>query len=165
MASASIMLANATKRSMFQALRSSSRLSSAVPSPSFGSARFVTTYYTPAHEYCKVDGNVATVGITDFAQAALGDIVFVDLPEPDDEFEAKESFGSVESVKAASDVYAPVSGKVLEVNETLTDEPALVNTSAEDEAWFIKLEISDESELSGLMGADAYKEHCEKEAH
>lgn len=108
---------------------------------------------------------MATVGITDFAQAALGDIVFVDLPEPDDEFEAKESFGSVESVKAASDVYAPVSGKVLEVNETLTDEPALVNTSAEDEAWFIKLEISDESELSGLMGADAYKEHCEKEAH
>ena len=165
MASASIMLANATRRSMFKALRSSSRLSSAVSSPSFGSARSMATYYTPAHEYCKVDGNVATVGITDFAQAALGDIVFVDLPEPDDEFEAKESFGSVESVKAASDVYAPVSGKVLEVNETLTDEPALVNTSAEDEAWFIKLEISDESELSELMGADAYKEHCEKEAH
>lgn len=150
---------------MFQALRSSARLSS-VSSPSFGSsARFMTTYYTPAHEYCKVDGNVATVGITDFAQAALGDIVFVDLPEPDDEFEAKDSFGSVESVKAASDVYAPVSGKVLEVNETLSDEPALVNTSAEDEAWFIKLEITDESELSELMGADAYKEHCEKEAH
>mmetsp|Transcript_17644 Transcript_17644/g.27656 ORF Transcript_17644/g.27656 Transcript_17644/m.27656 type:complete len:165 (-) Transcript_17644:285-779(-) len=164
MASASIMFANATRRSMFQALRSSSRLSS-VSSPSFGSARFMTTYYTPAHEYCKVDGNVATVGITDFAQAALGDIVFVDLPEPDDEFEAKDSFGSVESVKAASDVYAPVSGKVLEVNETLSDEPALVNTSAEDEAWFIKLEITDESELSELMGADAYKEHCEKEAH
>eukprot|EP00573_Skeletonema_grethae_P001438 CAMPEP_0201685952 /NCGR_PEP_ID=MMETSP0578-20130828/572_1 /ASSEMBLY_ACC=CAM_ASM_000663 /TAXON_ID=267565 /ORGANISM="Skeletonema grethea, Strain CCMP 1804" /LENGTH=166 /DNA_ID=CAMNT_0048169937 /DNA_START=44 /DNA_END=544 /DNA_ORIENTATION=- len=166
MASASIMFANATRRSMFQALRASSARLSSVSSPSFGSsARFMTTYYTPAHEYCKVDGNVATVGITDFAQAALGDIVFVDLPEPDDEFEAKDSFGSVESVKAASDVYAPVSGKVLEVNETLSDEPALVNTSAEDEAWFIKLEITDESELSELMGADAYKEHCEKEAH
>jgi glycine cleavage system H protein len=152
---------------MFQAMRSSSsRLSSSVvSSPSFGSARLMSTYYTPAHEYCKVDGNVATIGITDFAQAALGDIVFVDLPAPGDEFEAKDSFGSVESVKAASDVYAPVSGKVLEVNEALTDEPALVNTSAEDEAWFIKLEMTDESELGGLMGADAYKEHCEKEAH
>ena len=124
----------------------------------------MSTYYTPAHEYCKVDGNVATVGITDFAQAALGDIVYVELPEPDDEFEAKDSFGSVESVKAASDVYAPVSGKVLEVNESLTDEPALVNTNAEDDAWFIKLEISDESELSELMGEDAYKAHCEKES-
>lgn len=112
-----------------------------------------------------MDGNVATVGITDFAQAALGDIVFVDLPEPGDEFEAKDSFGSVESVKAASDVYAPISGKVLEVNESLTDEPGLVNTSAEDDAWFIKLEIGDESELEGLMNSDQYKDHCEKEAH
>jgi glycine cleavage system H protein len=124
-----------------------------------------TTYYTTAHEYCKVDGNVATVGITDFAQSALGDIVFVDLPGVGDKFEAKDSFGSVESVKAASDVYAPVSGEVLEVNEALTDEPGLVNTSAEDNAWFIKLKMSDDSELKGLMGADAYKEHCEKEAH
>ena len=147
-------------------MRSSSSSSRLVTSsPTFGSVRHMSTYYTPAHEYCKIDGNVATVGITDFAQAALGDIVFVDLPEPDDEFEAKESFGSVESVKAASDVYAPVSGKVLEVNEALTDEPALVNTNAENEAWFIKLEISDESELGGLMGADEYKAHCEKEAH
>ncbi len=123
------------------------------------------SHHTPAHEYCKIDGNVATVGITDFAQAALGDIVFVDLPELGDEFEAKDSFGSVESVKAASDVYAPVSGKVLEVNEALTDEPGLVNTSAEDDAWFIKLEVGDESELGELMNADAYKDHCEKEAH
>lgn len=93
----------------------------------------LTTYlpHLPkAHEYCKVDGNIATVGITDFAQAALGDIVFVDLPDVGDEFEAKDSFGSVESVKAASDVYAPVSGTIVEVNEALTDEPGLVNSNA-----------------------------------
>ncbi|EED91476.1 glycine decarboxylase h-protein [Thalassiosira pseudonana CCMP1335] len=125
----------------------------------------MTTYYTPAHEYCKVDGKVATIGITDFAQAALGDIVFVDLPEPGDDFDAKDSFGSVESVKAASDVYAPVSGKVLEVNEALTDEPGMVNSNAEDDAWFIKLEMGDEGELESLMNAEQYKEHCEKEAH
>ena len=118
-----------------------------------------------AHEYCKVDGNVGTVGITDFAQAALGDIVFVDLPEPGDEFEAKDSFGSVESVKAASDVYSPISGKVLEVNEVLTDEPGVVNASPEDDGWFVKIEVKDESELGELMNADQYKDHCEKEAH
>ena len=118
-----------------------------------------------AHEYCTVDGNVGTVGITDFAQDALGDIVFVDLPEVGDEFDKGDSFGSVESVKAASDVYAPVSGTVVEINEALSDEPGMVNTSAESDAWFIKLEISDASELDGLMGADSYKEHCEKEGH
>ena len=118
-----------------------------------------------AHEYVKVDGKVGTIGITDFAQAALGDIVFVDLPEVGDEFEKGDSFGSVESVKAASDVYAPVSGKVVAVNEALSDEPGMVNTSAEDGAWFIKLEIKDNSELDDLLDAAAYKEHCEKEAH
>jgi glycine cleavage system H protein len=118
-----------------------------------------------AHEYCKIEGNVATVGITDFAQAALGDIVFVDLPELGEEFEAKDSFGSVESVKAASDVYAPVSGKVIEANDSLSDDPGMVNTSAEGDAWFIKMEMSDESELKGLMNEAQYKEHCEKEAH
>ena len=106
-------------------------------------------------------------GITDFAQAALGDIVFVDLPEPGDTFDAKDSFGSVESVKAASDVYAPITGKVLENNETLVDEPGLVNSNAEDDAWFIKLEMGDgsEDELGELMNAEQYKDHCEKEAH
>ncbi len=118
-----------------------------------------------AHEYCKIDGKIATIGITDFAQAALGDIVFVDLPTPGDTFSAKDSFGSVESVKAASDVYAPVSGKVLEVNESLSDEPGLVNSSAEDDAWFVKLELSDESELGEVMNPEQYKDHCEKEAH
>ncbi len=121
--------------------------------------------HAAAHEYCKVEGNVAAVGITDFAQAALGDIVFVDLPEPGDEFDAKDSFGSVESVKAASDVYAPVGGKVLEANEALTDEPGLVNSSAEEDAWFVKLEVADEGELGELMDEAQYKEHCEKEAH
>lgn len=118
-----------------------------------------------AHEYIKVDGHVGTVGITDFAQNALGDIVFIDLPEVGTTFEKGDSFGSVESVKAASDVYAPVSGKVTEINEKLSDDPGLVNAEAEGDAWFIKIEISDTSQLDSLMGPDAYKEHCEKEAH
>lgn len=118
-----------------------------------------------AHEYVKVEGNIGTCGITDFAQSALGDIVFVDLPEVGDEFDKGDSFGSVESVKAASDVYAPVSGTVVEINEKLNDDPGLVNSEAEGEAWFIKIEIKDKSELDDMMSADAYKEHCEKEAH
>lgn len=118
-----------------------------------------------AHEWITVEGGVGTVGVTDFAQAALGDIVFVDLPEVDDEFEKGDSFGSVESVKAASDVYAPVTGSVTEINDALTDEPALVNTGAEDDGWFIKMSISDESELDSLMDEAAYKEHCEKESN
>lgn len=117
-----------------------------------------------AHEYIKKEGKTATIGITDFAQSALGDIVFVDLPEVGDEFDKGDSFGSVESVKAASDVYAPVSGKVTEINENLSDEPGLVNQDAEGDAWFIKMEMTDDSELEGLMDADAYKEHCDKEA-
>ena len=121
--------------------------------------------YYVAHEYGKVDGKIATVGITDFAQAALGDIVFVDLPEVGDEFEKGDSFGSVESVKAASDVYAPVSGTITEINEVLSDEPGMVNSHAESDAWFVKIEMEDESELDDLMDADSYKEHCEKEAH
>lgn len=118
-----------------------------------------------AHEYVQVEGGVGTCGITDFAQAALGDIVFVDLPEIGDEFEKGDSFGSVESVKAASDVYAPVSGTVVEINEALSDEPGMVNTEAEGGAWFIKLEMSDESETGDLLEPDAYKAHCEAEAH
>lgn len=118
-----------------------------------------------AHEYCKVEGSSGTIGITDFAQAALGDIVFVDLPEVGDEFEKGDSFGSVESVKAASDVYAPVSGTVTEVNEALSDEPGMVNSDAEGNAWFVKMDLSDTGELDDLMDPDAYKEHCENEAH
>uniref|UniRef100_A0A7S0C7W5 Glycine cleavage system H protein n=1 Tax=Proboscia inermis TaxID=420281 RepID=A0A7S0C7W5_9STRA len=128
-------------------------------------SRFASSYFTPAHEYVQVDGKVGTIGITDFAQSALGDIVFVDLPDVGDEFEKGESFGSVESVKAASDVYCPVGGTVVEINEALSDEPGIVNTKAESDAWFIKIEIEDDGELGELMEPDAYKEHCEKEAH
>ena len=110
-----------------------------------------------------MDGKVGTVGITDFAQSALGDIVFVDLPEVGETFDKGDSFGSVESVKAASDVYAPVSGTVVEINENLSDEPGLVNQDAEGDAWFIKMELTNESDLDGLLDAAAYKEHCEKE--
>ena len=112
-----------------------------------------------------MDGKIGTCGITDFAQSALGDIVFVDLPEVGEEFEMGDSFGSVESVKAASDVYAPVSGQVVEVNTTLSDNPGLVNSDAETNAWFIKVKISDAGELDSLLDEAAYKEHCEKEAH
>jgi glycine cleavage system H protein len=113
----------------------------------------------------KVEGNIGTCGITDFAQAALGDIVFVDLPEVGDSFDKGDSFGSVESVKAASDVYAPISGTVVEINDKLSDDPGLVNTQAEGEAWFIKIEMAESGDVDDLLGPDAYKEHCEKEAH
>lgn len=127
---------------------------------------FVQFFFnSAAHEYAFVDGKVATCGITDFAQAALGDIVFVDLPEVGDEYEKGESFGSVESVKAASDVYAPVSGTVVEVNDTLSDEPGVVNESPEGQGWFVKIEMENEGELEELMTPEAYKEHCESEAH
>ncbi len=112
-----------------------------------------------------MDGKIGTCGITDFAQSALGEIVYIDLPQVGDEFAKGESYGSVESVKAASDVYAPVSGKVVEVNTALTDEPEKVNASAESDAWFVKLEMSDASETTGMMTAEAYKAFCEKEAH
>jgi glycine cleavage system H protein len=125
---------------------------------------FILTLF-PAHEYAKVDGKVATCGITDFAQAALGDIVFIDLPEIGAEFQKGESFGSVESVKAASDVYAPVSGTILEVNQALSDEPGIVNKAPEGNGWFIKIEMSKPEELKDLLDPSAYKEHCEKEAH
>lgn len=121
---------------------------------------------TKAHEYAEITDKTAKVGITDYAQSALGDIVFIDLPEIGDEFEQGDSIGSVESVKAASDVYAPVSGTVTAINEALEDDPGLVNTSPEEDGWFIKLEVSDEAEeeLEELLGEDAYKKHCEEES-
>mmetsp|Transcript_11634 Transcript_11634/g.22300 ORF Transcript_11634/g.22300 Transcript_11634/m.22300 type:complete len:159 (-) Transcript_11634:138-614(-) len=145
-----------------QSLNKAVRLNTAAAQ--VGAVRF-SSYFTPAHEYIKVDGKIGTCGITDFAQAALGDIVFVDLPEVGDEFDKGDSFGSVESVKAASDVYAPVSGTVVEVNDQLGDEPGMVNEHAEGDAWFIKIEIKDDSDLDDLLKPDAYKEHCENEAH
>jgi len=122
-------------------------------------------FFTEAHEYVKVDGKIGTCGISDFAQSALGEIVYIDLPSVGDEFAKGDSYGSVESVKAASEVYAPISGKVVEVNSAVTDNPGMVNSNAEDKAWFIKLEISDSSETSELMDQAAYKTYCENEAH
>ena len=105
---------------------------------------------------------MATVGITDYAANALGDIVFVDLPEVGDEVEKGEAFGAVESVKAASDVYAPISGEVVEINGALEDTPDLVNSSALEDGWFIKVKMSDEGEVGSLMDEAAYAEHTKE---
>ena len=123
----------------------------------------MSIYYTREHEWISVDGDSATVGITDFAQGQLGDIVFVDLPQPGQRVTKGGEAAVVESVKAASDVYAPVSGEVTEANQALNDDPALVNSDAEGEGWFFKLRLSDASELDGLMDAAAYKEFCESQ--
>lgn len=113
-------------------------------------------YYSESHEYVRVEGNIGYVGITDYAQNALGNIVYVDMPEVDDEVVAGEEFGAVESVKAASDLISPVSGTVVEINEALEDQPELVNQDPY-ENWIIKVEMSDKAELDNLMDADAYE--------
>ena len=114
--------------------------------------------YSESHEWVKVEDGLAVIGVTDFAQAEMGDITYVDMPDVDDEVTAGEEFGALESVKAASDLFAPVSGKVVAVNEALDDTPELVNEDA-FENWIIKVEMSDPSELDALMDADAYKAH------
>jgi len=118
-------------------------------------------YYSESHEFVKVDGKYGYIGITDYAQNALGNVVYVDMPEVDDEVAAGEEFGAVESVKAASDLNSPVSGTVVEVNEALEDTPELINQDAFAN-WIIKVEMSDESELDNLMDAQAYEEFCNK---
>jgi len=118
-------------------------------------------YYSESHEYVKVESDFGYIGITDYAQHALGNVVYVDLPEVDDEVEAGEEFGAVESVKAASDIIAPVSGTIVEVNEALDDKPELLNEDAY-ENWIIKVELSDKSELDNLMDAQTYSAFCEK---
>lgn len=118
-------------------------------------------YYTESHEYVKVEGNIGYVGITDYAQHALGNVVYVDMPDVDDEVSAGEEFGAVESVKAASDLISPVTGVVLEVNEALEDEPERINADAY-ENWIIKVKLSDKGELKNLMDAKAYTEFCEQ---
>ena len=112
--------------------------------------------YSESHEWVKVEDCIAVIGVTDFAQAEMGDITYVDMPDVDDEVTAGEEFGALESVKAASDLFAPVSGKVVAVNEALDDTPELVNEDA-FENWIIKVEMSDPSELDALMDAAAYK--------
>ena len=118
-------------------------------------------YFTDEHEWIDVEGDTAIVGITDYAQGQLGDIVFVELPQVGSEVAKGKDAAVVESVKAASDVYAPISGEVTEANGSLEDDPALVNSSPEDEGWFFKLTIADKSELEGLMDAAAYKSFCD----
>lgn len=118
-------------------------------------------YFTEEHEWIDVEGDTATVGITDYAQGQLGDIVFVELPEVGAVVEKGKDAAVVESVKAASDVYAPISGEVMEANAALEDDPALVNSDAEGEGWFFRLTISDSSELEGLMDAKAYQSFCD----
>ena len=118
-------------------------------------------YYSESHEYVRVEGNFGFIGITDYAQNALGNVVYVDIPEVDDEVTAGEEFGAVESVKAASDLISPVSGTVVEVNDALDDQPELVNQDAFAN-WIIKVEISDKAELDNLMDAKAYAAFCEK---
>lgn len=114
--------------------------------------------YTKEHEWVKVEGNKVTVGITDFAQNELGDIVFVELPEVGDTVTLNDSFGNVESVKTVSELYSPVSGTVVEVNEELADTPELVNESPYEGAWMIVVELSDASELDALLDAKAYED-------
>ncbi len=117
--------------------------------------------YAESHEWVSLDGEIATVGITDYAQHALGDIVYVDMPEVGDEVTAGEEFGAVESVKAASDLYSPVSGEVVEINEALEDEPGLINQDA-FENWIMKVKVSDPSEVEALLDAEAYAKICEE---
>ncbi len=119
-------------------------------------------YYAESHEYVKVDGDYGYIGITDYAQHALGNIVYVDMPEVDDEVEAGEDFGAVESVKAASDLISPVSGTVVEINEALEDNPELINKDAFAN-WIIKISLSDKRELENLMDAAAYSALCDKQ--
>ena len=117
-------------------------------------------YYSESHEYVRVEGGFGYIGISDYAQNALGNVVYVDMPEADDEVTAGEEFGAVESVKAASDLIAPVSDTVVEVNEALEDEPELLNKDAFAN-WIIKVQLSDPAELDNLMDVEAYKAHCE----
>lgn len=119
--------------------------------------------YTEEHEWVMVEDDLAIIGITDFAQDSLGDVVFVELPEKEAEVEAGKAFGVVESVKAVSDIYAPVTGVVEEVNEELTDTPEIINTSPYEDGWMIKIRMSDTSELADLMDAEAYQAHIAEE--
>ncbi len=117
--------------------------------------------YAESHEWVSLEGEIATVGITDYAHHALGDIVYVDMPEVGDEVTAGEEFGAVESVKAASDLYSPVSGEVVEINEALEDEPGLINQDAFAN-WIMKVKVSDPSEVEALLDAEAYAKICEE---
>ena len=121
--------------------------------------------YAKTHEYVHLEGDVATIGITDYAQKELGDVVFVELPTVGSSLEAADELGSIESVKAVSELFAPVSGEVVEVNEALKDKPELVNTDPYGDGWMIKVKLSDASEFDELMSAEEYEEYVETESH
>ena len=114
--------------------------------------------YTDEHEWVLIDDNVATIGITDYAQGELGDIVFVELAQVNDEVKQADPFGTIEAVKAVSDLFSPVSGKIVAINEMLQDQPEIINASPYDKGWMIKVEISDVSELDSLLSAEDYKQ-------
>jgi glycine cleavage system H protein len=120
--------------------------------------------YTKDHEWISVQRDIGTVGITDYAQHELGDVVYVDLPEVGDRFEAGEPFGSVESVKAVSEIFCPVRGEVVEVNATLRDAPEAINKSPHEQAWMIKIRVEDAGELRNLLDADDYEEYTKEQA-
>lgn len=119
----------------------------------------MTLKFTADHEWLKIEGDIATIGITDYAQGQLGDVVFVELPKAGRKVKKGEAAAVVESVKAASDIYAPLTGEIVEVNATLAAEPGLVNSDPDNRAWFFKLKIADTGELDGLMDEAAYKTH------
>jgi len=121
--------------------------------------------YAKSHEYVHMEGEVGTVGITDYAQKELGDVVFVELPQVGTQLEAGDELGSIESVKAVSELFAPVSGEVIEINETLAEKPELINTDPYGDGWMIRIRISDATELDDLMNAEEYEEYCETESH
>jgi glycine cleavage system H protein len=120
--------------------------------------------YAKSHEYVHVEGNTGTIGITDYAQKELGDVVFVELPQVGTELEAGDELGSIESVKAVSELFVPVSGEVIEVNEALADNPALVNTDPWGDGWMVRIKLADVTEADELMTAEEYDEYIEKEA-
>ena len=121
-------------------------------------------YYLPTHEYARIEGNVATIGISEFAARQLGNVVYVDMPEADDDVTKGEDFGAIESVKAASDLYSPVSGSVIEINEALIDNPRLINEDPMNN-WIIKVEMSDTSEVKALLSPEDYEKLCASEKH
>ena len=121
--------------------------------------------YTKSHEWVRVDGDIVTVGMTDYAQSELGDITYLELPDPGTSVAATEPFGVVESVKAASDIYAPIAGEVIERNEDAVSAPDVVNASPYEQAWLIKVKLADADSLNGLMSADDYEQYLQEVAH
>ena len=120
--------------------------------------------YAKSHEYVHLEGDIATIGITEYAQKELGDVVFVELPQVGTELEAADELGSIESVKAVSELFSPVSGEVVEINEALADKPELVNTDPWGDGWMIRVKVSDPTEMDELMSAEEYEEYIEKES-